>query len=187
MFVYLLIPICVITVFFIIKEKRFEKLSLIDESKSPFGDIQRVLGSVKKVWDDIANGVGGVGEAIKKAFEPKGAYQRECVNSWSNWVGDCMGHVVNREDDRNDSEPLGAHHSPKNDGCSWNRHPEGVKHFERCFRSCPKGFFGRADERCWTNGADSHGVVTKSADRWTCPPHDHPRHTKIVGLLCYVP
>jgi hypothetical protein len=80
--------------------------------------------------------------------------------STSNFFGDCMAKQVDREDGVNHSEPWGKSWD-KSDGCSWNRHIEaGV-----CFRACPDGYFGRAYEKCWANGANSDGVVRKMTER----------------------
>ena len=90
-------------------------------------------------------------------------------------AGDCYADQTDREDSRNDSEPWGKSWD-KNDGCSWNRHIEaGV-----CFRACPDGFFGRAYDKCWANGADSFGVMKRSADRLKCNDDEDKD-----GLRCY--
>jgi len=90
-------------------------------------------------------------------------------------AGDCYADVVDREDGRNDAEPWGKSWD-KSEGCSWNRHIEAAM----CFRACPDGYFGRAHERCWANGADSFGVMKRSADRLQCNADEDKD-----GLLCY--
>jgi hypothetical protein len=167
MFVYLLIPICVITVFFIIKEKRFEKLSLIDESKSPFGDIQRVLGSVKRVFDDIGNGAGAVGEAIKKAFEPTIPDKRPCPEGMNDRSGSCW----------KDSYGRGT------GTLRWNCHHDEDRDGALCYPKCAEGYTSVGC--CICQPRDGPGIKLWPTDRYLCPPHDHPNHTKLAGVLCY--
>lgn len=192
-YIYLLIIICVIFLFFIIKEKRIERLDLIDTNSDPIQKLKDIfgdngLGKIKTFFDDVKNGK--IGEEIKKAFEPVGAVQGPCPpRSDTKWwsAGDCIADgPVDREDSRNDGETLGIHADDKpggRDGCSWNRHREGIL----CFRDCPNGYYGRATEKCWANGADSFGVMKRSSDRWQCPPPGNTTHTKLAGLFCYKP
>jgi hypothetical protein len=119
--------------------------------------------------DSIGNGVGTIPRL------------NDCpANSWSNDVGDCIGNIVNRQDDVNWGETLWSHSDDKaggRDGCSWNRHVEGAM----CYRDCPQGYFGRGDARCYANGADSFGVMKRSWDRGN---HCDPNQSNVAGL-CY--
>ena len=64
-----------------------------------------IKSSIEGVVNTIKDGVGDAGDKLKKAFDPKDAKQSDCPsNSYSNWVGDCVGHAVDREDGRNDGE-----------------------------------------------------------------------------------
>jgi hypothetical protein len=197
MFVYLLIPICVITVFFIIKEKRFEKLSLIDETKSPFGDIQRVLGSVKKVFDDIANGVGGVGEAIKKAFEPRIPDKKPCPEGMNDRDGSCWRDSYGRGTGRG-VELEGCPHGSKDvAGTCWEGWRVTKNLGDRrmmcrddedqwgllCYPKCAEGYTSVGC--CICEPRDGPGIKLWPTDRYLCPPRDHPKHTKLAGVLCY--
>jgi len=95
--------------------------------------------------------------------------------SYSGAANDCYAQQTDREDGRNDSEPWGKSWD-KSDGCSWNRHIEAGA----CFRACPEGFFGRAYEKCWANGADSFGVMRRAMDRYQCNADEDKN-----GLMCY--
>lgn len=250
----ILITLAIIALYYYLNVKK-ENLDLYN--KDMFNDIKKAFqnpfGNIN--WGDI-------GQQIKNAFDPKGVVLTPCPDGWRDdgtvcWLdtygrgagrapgygpcpprsregaaGDCYADVVDREDGRNDAEPLWKANDLKwsqerghyRDGCSWNRHQEAAV----CFRACPPGYFGRAYERCWANGADSFGVMKRSADRLQCNADEdkdgllcypkcksgyhakgcclcepdggvkrielsdrttcpYERHTKKVGLLCYIP
>lgn len=96
--------------------------------------------------------------------------------STANWAGDCYADQTDREDGRNDAEPWGKSWD-KSDGCSWNRHIEAGA----CFRACPEGYFGRAYDKCWANGADSFGVMKRLVNRKLLCNADE----ELWGALCY--
>ena len=80
---------------------------------------------------------------------------------------DCYGDQTDRKDGRNEGETLWSHADNKpggKDGCSWDRHVEGVL----CFRDCPDGYFGRATDKCWASGANEYGVMKYGVDRLKC-------------------
>lgn len=79
----------------------------------------------------------------------------------------------------NEGEPWGKSWDKKTGpdaGCSWDRHMEGGM----CFRDCPDGFFGRAHEKCWANGADSLGIMRRVTDRYQCNDDEDKN-----GYMCY--
>lgn len=177
----ILITLAIIALYYYLNIKK-ENLDLYN--KDMFNDIKKAFqnpfGNIN--WGDI-------GQQIKNVFDPKGVVLDSCPPNTKEVLGDCYGLPVDREDGRNDAEPLWKANDLKwskerghyRDGCSWNRHQEAAV----CFRACPDGYFGRAYERCWPNGADSFGVVKRLVDRGTSCPYE--RHTKKVGLLCYIP
>ena len=92
---------------------------------------------------------------------------------------DCYADQTDRKDGRNEGETWGSHADDKpggKDGCSWDRHVEGVL----CFRDCPDGYFGRATDKCWANGANEFGVMKYGVDRLKCNDDEDK-----VDLLCY--
>lgn len=112
----------------------------------------------------------------KKSYFAK---QEGCPeNSNANSFGDCIAKRVDREDGVNGGEGIGLHSDDKpggKDGCSWNRHIEGIL----CYRSCPEGYFGRADAGCFANGANSDGVTKKFTERKL---YCDPGYTNVAGV-----
>jgi hypothetical protein len=106
-----------------------------------------------------------------------------CPNgSNANIFGDCMAQQVERVDDqgrpKNEGEMIDTiKYGYDRGGCSWNRHVEGVL----CYIACPDGFFGRADNKCWANGANSDGVTRKMTERgYSCGDNQ-----SLIGAICY--
>ena len=166
----------------------FDKLG--DIVKMLDNGAQQVLGDIKKafdpkpvVTDGCPDGWRDDGTVCWKDSYGNGVgrdadYEPCPRGSSANWAGDCMANQTDREDGRNEGEALGKANDLKwsegrghyRDGCSWNRHEEGGM----CFRKCPDGYFGRAHEKCWGNGADSFGVMKRFTSRArTCNDNEY--------------
>jgi hypothetical protein len=168
-------------------------INLIDTSDNNplISGIKNMKSGLDKLGDFVKMLDGGaqkVLEDIKNAFDPKTADLRPCPsNSKENELGDCMaeGGAHMREDGNNIGEAINIFNTGYRGGCSWNRHVEGIL----CFRDCKPGYFGRATEGCFANGANEFGVMRYKRDRWQCPPPNNTTHTKIdnVTKLCYKP
>lgn len=121
-------------------------------------------------WEKCPDGFVDDGAFCRKPIETitKKSYIAKMENcpqeSTANIFGDCIAKRVDREDGVNWAETLWSHADDKpggKDGCSWNRHVEAAV----CFRKCPDGYFGRAYEGCFANGANSDGVTKKFTER----------------------
>jgi hypothetical protein len=161
------------------------------------GGVQQVLGDIKKAFEpqtpgrkscpsDMTDRDGSCWKDSYGRGAGRDADYEPCPNgSSANWAGDCMANQTDREDGRNDAEPLWKANDLKwtrekghyRDGCSWNRHEEGGM----CFRACPQGYFGRAHDKCWGNGADSFGVMKRLVHRARTCNADEDKD----GIRCY--
>ena len=94
-----------------------------------------------------------------------------------NGVGDCIAHKGSRKDGQHSETIDHVRYGDGRGGCSWNRHVEGGL----CFTDCEDGFFGRASEGCFANGADSFGVMKRVYNRARFCRGDEDQW----GALCY--
>ena len=201
MYIYIFITFIIILLFILNKNTIEKYTDLWDATKG-----QR---DVKTFTDGLFKGVKDVIEGAVLGFDTKIPGQKPCsdwdsryrddkTSCWldtygrgagrimdyapcpprssENWSKDCYADQTDREDGRNDAEPWGKSWD-KSDGCSWNRHIEAGM----CFRACPNGYFGRAHEKCWANGANSFGVMKYGVDRERTCNSDEEKW----GLLCY--
>jgi len=205
MYIYIYI-IVVFILLFVLNKNTLS--SIIMEKYTDLWDSKKVEDDMIRFTSGLFGGIKSAAEAVVLGFDTKIPGKKPCSNwdsryrddgtscwldtygrgagramdygpcpprSKENWAKDCYADQTDREDGRNDAEPWGKSWD-KSDGCSWNRHIEAGM----CFRACPDGYFGRAHEKCWANGANSFGVMKYGVDRLQCNDDEDK-----YGALCY--